>query len=105
MSKPVKRRTTSPGHNRSSRRMDITIDGMTLVVRTHVSTGTDPKTRPGVGLSVLWHGEEPAQLRRQNEDGTVYWDLLGGVVDRDRIRALRNLLTEFVLDFPEDAPE
>lgn len=44
-----------------------------MEVRTHVSTGTNPLTRSGVF----------------------------GVIDRDQVRALRNLLTDFLLDFPD----
>jgi hypothetical protein len=86
---------------KGSKRLDISIPLATVVIQTHVFTGVDPKTRPGVGIT-LNHDTEPVCIRRAHEDGTHYWELPLGVIDRDQIRALRNLLTDFILDFPEE---
>ena len=69
--------------------------GARLRVRSHVSMGTDPKSRPGVGFDLMFE-REPVCLKVDDE-----FRLPFGVVDRDQIRALRNLLTNFLLDYPD----
>lgn len=69
--------------------------GVEMRVQTHVSTGTDPKTRPGVAFDLI--ADKPPTLVEEAGKMRVMF----GVVDRDQIRALRNLLTDFLLDYPE----
>lgn len=73
--------------------------GAEIQVRTHVSTGTDPKTRPGIDFDISWPASMPLTALPSGTDGSVR--LPFGVVDRDQIRALRNLLTDFLLDYPD----
>jgi hypothetical protein len=65
-------------------------------VQTHVSTGTNPKTRPGISINLYGKGQPP--IIGHGGDYRV----LFGVIDRDQVRALRNLLTDFLLDYPDD---
>lgn len=89
---------------RSSIELSLTSEanypGAEIQVRTHVSTGSDPKTRPGVGFDISWPASMPLMALPHSTDGAVR--LPFGVVDRDQIRALRNLLTDFLLDYPEN---
>lgn len=69
--------------------------GVEMRVQTHVSTGTDPKTRPGVAFDLI-AATQPVLIQEGDKVRVAF-----GVVDRDQIRALRNLLTDFLLDYPE----
>ncbi len=89
-----------PGKNSSSRSLLLRSYPVSLEFATHVSTGTDPKTQPGVGLTLFSETLlDPLTTHHEHR----YWYPLT-VVDRDEIRKLRNLLTDFLLDFPEEEP-
>lgn len=90
-----------PDQNRSGTLLEIALPLMTLKVMAYVYTGTDPQTRPGVGISIATTVEN-LPIRRVADDGTVYFDIPVGVLGRDQVRAIRNLFTDFVLDFPEE---
>jgi hypothetical protein len=94
--------TKKTGHERSSIELRLTsavnYPGAAILVRTHVSTGIDPKTRPGIGFDISWPKNLPLAALPSSADGVR---LPFGVVDRDQIRALRNLLTDFLLDYPD----
>lgn len=87
------------GRNRSSIKLEVaSFTQQRLIIRTHISTGTpEGKTQPGIAFEVatLYHPSE-------TEDG---FRIDIGVMGRDEVRAIRNLLTEFMLDFPEDDPK
>lgn len=66
-----------------------------LIVTTNVSTGgIGSDTSPGVNFAFL--AKQPCLF--QTNEGLI---LAFGVVGREQIRTLRNLLTEFLLDHPE----
>lgn len=92
-------RITMP--EKSARTLDLHAAGNTidpsdvLRVTTYVSTGTDQQTRPGVDFDLYM--VQPCWMPAGNGGFRVPF----GVVRRDDIRKLRNLLTEFLLDYPE----
>ncbi len=86
--------------NNSSRSLLLHSYPVSLEFATHVTTGTSPKQRPGVGLTLFSETLlDPLTTHHEHK----YWYPLT-VVGRDEIRKLRNLLTEFLLDFPEEEP-
>jgi len=76
-------------------------NGLRLLVTTHVTTGKNPLTRPGVGFDVRTDREQLPPMRYE-ENGVIEYRLPLGVLDREQVRQLRNLLTEFMLFFPEN---
>jgi hypothetical protein len=79
--------------------MEINVPLVKLVVSTHSYTGSDPQTQPGVHIHV---DTTPESVLCTGEDGVAFYRFPMGVIPRDQVRRLRNLLTEFLLDFPEE---
>lgn len=88
-----------PDHSRFAQTLEITVPFVKVVVSTYCYTGTDPQTRPGVRIHV---DTTPDPVLYTGEDGVAFNRFPMGVIPRDQVRQLRNLLTEFLLDFPEE---
>lgn len=74
--------------------------GNTMVAIMPCHTGTNPKTRPGVGMHLLC--PHPLIPIRRQEGVDCQFEYQFGVMDRDAARTLRDALTRFLLDYQEE---
>jgi hypothetical protein len=90
--------------SKSAKTLRLKIDIYTLDFTAYACTGVDPLTRPGVDvhLEIDDLTKQLPPLRRVDPDKTVRYWLPMSVLDRTQVRALRDFLTEFCLDFPEE---
>lgn len=104
--KPVKKPAKAAPKKRNrykipAKELEVLLPGdirFRFTVTTYVSTGTNPKTKPGVGLDLHSIGRRPSII----EPGTDH-RVCVGVLDRDQVRALYGLLGDFIADFPEES--
>jgi hypothetical protein len=79
-----------------SKHLELVAPLVKLLVCTHCFTGIDSETRPGVSFSA----DTTEPIRRVAEDGSVHYRFPLGVISRTQVRHLRDLLDEFLADFP-----